>query len=221
MKSSIVIAIAAKIDIGIGISVDAYMLSDGTLRYGQEYIGLLLGYSKGYISQLGKKSVKKLQALYRRGFTGDVIHVKVSRPRGGSTRASTLSFDDFCILIEFEALEVKNPKAAPLLTSSFREIVVERTCVAFGLPELTPEEKQQLFSNNYNSYLDRIQDEEDLWIPGDTWERPDLCDWEDYRELANVSELDRLAEFYANCDFDESEISSSAFTRIMRDNGRT
>lgn len=205
MKNPIVIAIAAKIDIGIGISVDAYMLPDGTLRYGQDYISLLLGYGEGYISQLGKKSVKKLKALKERGFTADVIPVRVTRLKGGVTRPCTLSFDDFCILVEYEAREVKNSKAIALLTASFREIVAERTRAAFGLPELTLEEKQFFFRNAYDTYLDQLQDEEDLWIPADTWERPDLCDWEDYRELANVSELDRLAEFYANCDFDKAK----------------
>lgn len=192
-------AVAAKIDIGIGISVDAYMLSNATIRYGQDYISLLLGYSEGYVSQLGKKSVNKLKALKARGFTADVIAVSVSRMKGGATRPKTLSFNDFCIFVEYEAgAEVRNPKAIALLTSSFRELVIERTRLAFGLPGLSLEEKQAVFKETYDTYLDRVQDEEDLFLPGDTLERPDLCQWEDYLELANK---DELVEFYANYDF--------------------
>lgn len=43
----------------------------------------------------------KLKALQNKGFTGGTVLVKVPRSSGGVTRAKTLSFDDFSILVEY------------------------------------------------------------------------------------------------------------------------
>jgi hypothetical protein len=64
-----------------------------------------------------------IQSLYSRGFTGYQRPLIVSRPTGGATYPETYSFDDFCIVIEYEAEVGHNPKAIALLTASFRELI--------------------------------------------------------------------------------------------------
>jgi hypothetical protein len=49
-----------------------------------------LGYARNYISQLSKKSVKKLKALHDKGFTGEQIQLKVVRPTGGKLKCAVV-----------------------------------------------------------------------------------------------------------------------------------
>lgn len=166
-------ATEATIHLGIGVSINGYMLPDGRVRYSLEYLSVLIGHAENYLSRLTKKSVKKWKALLDKGFTAYLIPAKASRPVGGATIANTLSFDDFCLLIELEA-ELRNPKVIALLTASFRELLRSRTQQAFGLPEDSLEHKQADFQAAYESYLQREEaladarsEAEDLWLPGD------------------------------------------------------
>lgn len=149
MSQSAVRAIPATVQIGLGLTVEGYLFPDGTFRYALEYVSLLLGYAENYLSQISKKSRKKLKALQGNGFTGYQIKAHVSRSTGGAAYPQTLSFDDFCILVEHEASEVKNPKAIALLTASFREVLRSRTQEAFGLPQDTVERKIAFFQLAY------------------------------------------------------------------------
>ena len=102
-------------------------MRDGTFRYGLSYISVLLGYAENYYRRLlnprrTKKPSKKLNTLKEKGFTAYQITVKALRETSGSSVAHTVSYDDFCILVEHEA-EIGNPKAFALLTASFRELL--------------------------------------------------------------------------------------------------
>lgn len=171
MSQSVVRAIPATVQIGLGLIVEGYLFPDGTFRYGLEYVSLLLGYAENYLSQISKKSKKKLKALQCNGFTGYQIRAHISRSTGGAAYPQTLSFNDFCILVEHEASEVKNPKAIALLTASFREVLRSRTQEAFGLPQDTVERKIAFFQLAYEErealLMEDREDIEDLELFGD------------------------------------------------------
>jgi hypothetical protein len=177
------IALEATIKLGAGVSVDGYYMADGTFRYGLAYVSVLLGYSRNYYwrllkRQVTKKPTKKLKALLNKGFTGYQILVRAPHEdKRGSSVAHTVSYEDFCILVESEA-EAGNPKALALLTASFRELLRSRTQVAFGLPEDTLAEKQLAFQFNYEHYLEDQADLEGLRLPGDDLYYPQYRDWE-------------------------------------------
>lgn len=176
-------AIEAAIKLGAGISIDGYLMGDGTFRYGLAYISGLLGYAENYYRRLlnpqrTKTTPKKLKALMNKGFTAYQIAIKASRVGvGGSLVAHTVSFNDFCLLVEHEA-EIGNPKALAILTASFRELLRGRTQAAFGLPEDTLEEKQLSFQFNYEHYLEDKAELDDLYLPGDELYYPQYRDWE-------------------------------------------
>lgn len=163
-------ALEAIIKIGGGLSMDCYMVS-GKFRYGLSQASELLGYESRHYSQVVRGRSNKLKALQCKGFTGDIVLVKVPRSTGGITRAKTLSFDDFSILIEYEAIEAKNPKAIALLTSAFREVLRGRTLEAFGLPEESLETKQADFSASFYEreayYIENREDVDNQVMLGD------------------------------------------------------
>ena len=172
-------ALEAVIKIGGGLSMDCYMVF-GEFRYGLSQASELLGYESRYYSQVVRGRSNKLKALQNKGFTGGTVLVKVPRSSGGVTRAKTLSFDDFSILVEYEAIEVKNPKAIALLTSAFREVLRGRTQAAFGLSEDDLETKQTAFWESF-------QEREAIWAEN----REDV----DGLRLAGDEDLD-LADYY-------------------------
>lgn len=179
---SIQSAVRATIKLGAGVSIDGYMMNDGRFRYGLAYTSLLLGYADNYYRRLflqrTKKPSKKLKALQDKGFTAYQIDVRVPREEGrGSSVARTVSFDDFCLLVEYEA-EIGNLAALALLTSSFRELLKGRTQVAFGIEEDSLEQRQADFQAHYDAYLSDREDLENLWLPGDEMYYPTYRDWE-------------------------------------------
>lgn len=182
MNQLVVRAIPATVQIGLGLAVEGYLFPDGTFRYGLEYLSLLLGYAENYLSQISKKSKKKLSALQGIGFTGYQIKAHVSRLTGGASYPQTLSFDDFCILVEYEATGVGNPKAIALLTASFREILRSRTKEAFGIPQDSFEKKIAFFQLAYEDrealLVEDREDTVDLELFGDQ----ELADTESWWE---------------------------------------
>lgn len=180
------IALEATIKLGAGVSVDGYYMADGTFRYGLAYVSVLLGHARNYYRRLLQKrgtktQSKKLEALLRKGFTGDQIPVRAPHEdKGGASVAHTVSYEDFCILVEHEA-ETGSAKALALLTASFRELLRSRTQVAFGLPEDSLEQKQLEFQFNYQHYLEDRAELDDLKLPGDEVHHPE------FDELLGVS----------------------------------
>ena len=207
-SEQVVNALEADIKLGAGIAITGYMLPDATFRYGLEYVSVLLGYAENYVSRLTKKDEpekrisqvtksnrKKLKALQDKGFTGYQISVRVSRATGGSTKAKTLSFDDFAVFVEYEAVEVKNPRAIALLTTAFRELLRGRTQAAFGLPEDDLETKQAAFWESFQEreaiWAENREDVEGLRLAGD--EDLDLADY--YPEIAKWENQMLLARY--------------------------
>lgn len=164
-------AVEATIHLGAGVSISGYMMPDSKFRYGLAYVSILLGYNRNYFPRAIKNKTNKLKALQGKGFTCDQIDVKASRGTGKPTQTKTISFDDFCILVEHEATEFKNPKAIALLTASFREMLRSRSLVAFGLKDDSTERKQIQFSKAFwereRILVENRQEVEELILPGD------------------------------------------------------
>ena len=176
-------ATQATVQLGSNVSVDAYRMPDGSFRYGLAYASVLLGYARNYyrrllISQGTKTPRKKMEALRSIGFTGDQISIKTARKdKGGSSVAHTVSYDDFCLIMEYEA-STGNPKEIALLAASFREVLRSRTQAAFGLPEDSLEEKQKAFQEAYEEcFTQNRADLEALSLPGDELYYPQHQDW--------------------------------------------
>lgn len=167
MDTTKVCAFAATIHVGLSTAIEGYVLRDGTFRYSPAYVSRLLGYAKNYVSQVSKSSKKKLEALQSRGFTGEQIALKVPRSSGGASYPKSISFDDFCILVEYEAVEVKNPKAIALLTASFREVLRGRTQEAFKLAADSFEQRVVRFEMDYQQYLEDVEEVQELELYGD------------------------------------------------------
>lgn len=186
LDSKAVVGVEQIIKLGAGVSIDGYMVRtpDGwSFRYGLNYISTLMGYSRAYYLRVTKNGGNTLEALQYKGYTGDIVSIKVYRDgKRGSSLVKTVSFDDLCLIIELEA-EKGNPKAIALLTASFRELLRSRTQNAFGLDEDTLEQKQLNFQFNYQDYLEDRAELEDLKLPGDEenhlvfWGWRDISPW--------------------------------------------
>lgn len=161
---TVVKACNATVHIGLSTAIEGYLMPNGTFRYGLTYVSSLLGYANNWLSRLLKTDSNKLKALQCNGFQGYIIEASVQRiDRRGSPTTKTLSFDDFCVLVEFEAVEEKNPKAIALLTASFREILRSRTQEAFGLPQDPLEKRIAFFQLSFEERETILaEDREDL-----------------------------------------------------------
>jgi hypothetical protein len=168
-------ALEAEVTLGVGLSVSAFLILGREFRYGASYVSELLGHAENYFRQSlsGRieKPSKKLRAMKAKGFTAYKIKVKAPRKEGGITVADTIGYDDFSIWVEYEAVVEKNPKAIALLTSSFREILLDRTQRAFNLPELPQEQKIERFGLSFEERValweSDLSDLEQLYLPGD------------------------------------------------------
>jgi hypothetical protein len=174
-QSNPISALEADVTLGIGLSVSAFLIPGREFRYGASYVSELLGHAENYFRQSLSRRIKtpskKLKALKSKGFTAYKIRVKAPRKEGGVTITDTIGYDDFSIWVEYEAVVEKNPKAIALLTSSFREVLFDRTQKAFNLPDLSEEEKIERFGLSFSEREalweeDRV-DLESLLLPGD------------------------------------------------------
>jgi hypothetical protein len=174
-KQDRVPAYESTVVLGTGLAISGFFVPGREYRYGAAHVSILLGHGKNYfnrfLSRGTKTPAKALEELRKRGFTGYVIPVKAPRLQGGATLADTIGVDDFSIWVEYEACVRENPKAIALLTSSFREILLDRTQKAFNLPELSQEEKVEQFGLSF-SERESLWDEDQadlnaLLLPGD------------------------------------------------------
>ena len=208
-------ALEATIRLGAGVSIDGYMLPSGEFRYALEHISLLMGRAANYYARLlspqnlhlTKKKPKRLETLLSKGFTAYKIPVQTFREDSrGSSVAYTISFDDLCLVVELEAQEC-NPKAIALLTASFRELLRNRTCEAFGITQDHTDKKLEDFQESYEDYLVRADilaedrhDIEALALPGDEVDGYELITSDDLV-------VDWIAYFYP--DFFDPTVASN------------
>lgn len=197
-------AVPAIVYIGLSTAIEGYLTSEGTFCYGSTYISELLGYASNYLSKLLKpleenpkvteKPSKKLKALQEKGFQGYQKSYSVRRTdRRGSPIAKTISFDDFCLLVEYEA-KTENSKAIALLATSFRELLNSRTQEAFGIETDSYERRlatfQELLEKREAELAEDREDVERLKIYGDEELIPEAIWWQS------------LADAYSDCELE-------------------
>ena len=167
------IAFESLLYLGNGIAISCYCYANkGTVRFGLEPTSELLGYALNYFSRLTKGRSKKLKELQDKGFTAYIKPLRVARKdKSGASQASTLSFDDFCTIIEYEAIKVENPKAIALMSAAFREVLLSRVQEALGIEQDPIELRRQAFQEIYDERASIWEEEqaevEALMLPGD------------------------------------------------------
>jgi len=132
-----------------GLSVDGYRMPNGEFRVGLEGASLVVGYADNWLSRLTKKDGRTLKALQGFGFTAYQLEVTVGREDvSGSSKAKTISLDDFNLLILYAAS--KGKKAALALQLSLTKLALNDFFRdAFGDRPLSIDEKRQLFYETY------------------------------------------------------------------------
>ncbi|MBD2087882.1 hypothetical protein [Coleofasciculus sp. FACHB-542] len=81
--------------------------SSGEKRIGVENTGVALGYSERFFHQRTKRRSKTLKALWKKGFSGEQIWVKIIRlgeDKREASLARTVSLRDFVKLVTYEAI---------------------------------------------------------------------------------------------------------------------
>jgi hypothetical protein len=144
-----------------GLEVDGYQTPDGEYRVGITGAAKVLGYGKQWIVQFLTRGGYTLESLQGMGFTGSQITGTVAeRGEGvrGASQVSTMSLQDFTILIFYAASQKK--KAAIALQLALTEMSLgDFFRDAFGERPLTMDEKRQNFYLTYGRTINWLQED--------------------------------------------------------------
>ena len=151
----------ANVTFARGLSVDGYMMPDGEFRVGMAGASAILGFANNWLSRTTTRDGKALKALRSLGYRGYIIEGKVKNDRGATT-ASTISLDDFALLILYAATQAKS-EAVALQIAITKMSLNDFFRDAFGRRPLTIEEKRQLFYRNYAATLDWLEEDRADW----------------------------------------------------------
>ena len=158
MTKNIIRLERAIVKFGGSLSVDGYRTPDGEFRVGMTGAGLLLGFTKAWLGRAIERQGDTLRTLNEYGFSGDFVKGKVDG-RTGLQNVSTISLDDFALLILYAAS--KGKKEAIALQLAFTKMSLNDFFrEAFGEPQLTMKEEHKLFYKDYGKTIDWL--EEDL-----------------------------------------------------------
>ena len=132
-----------------GLTVEGYRMPDGEFRIGLAGAGLMIGYQKNWLGRiLSKQTGNVLKTLQGMGFSGVIIETGNVLDEGSTTRARTISLDDFnrCIIY---GVQQKKPAAIALSQAFTKLALIDFFREAFGEHPLSIEEKRQLFYETY------------------------------------------------------------------------
>jgi hypothetical protein len=93
------------------LKVDGYQTPSGEYRVGTTGASTVVGFSKQWLSQVHSRNSSTLKALQEWGFTGSQIEGTVAERDGksGASKVSTISLDDFALLILYQKNGFKTP----------------------------------------------------------------------------------------------------------------
>jgi hypothetical protein len=154
-----------------GLSIDGYMMPDGSFRVSMSGASVLLGFSKEWLGRAisrGGNSVKALQGL---GFSGQIEKVATQSIRGGGSEAQTISLKDFQRILLY-GVQSGKPQAIALQMALSDMALGDFFRDAFGLRPLSIDEKRVKFYQSFAATLTR-QD----WLD---WDRGDVQVIEDH-----------------------------------------
>lgn len=156
----------AKVEFFEGLSVDGYLMPDGSYRFSLSGASQVLGYPANWLSRSMGRGGTLLKALQGEGFGGEVIETGTLAK---GTPAKTISLDDFVLLVPYAANQGK--KAAWALQKALVRMSLMDFCRdAFGENPLSIAEKRRQF---YESYAKSISPEG--WLYMDRAEILDLA----------------------------------------------
>ncbi|RUT05071.1 hypothetical protein DSM106972_038920 [Dulcicalothrix desertica PCC 7102] len=151
-------ALQGFVQFGNNITIDAFLLSSGEIRYSKTGAARLLRKESTWINGLESKTPELLKLLLDKGYTGWSQRVSVKREgKRGTTIAETISGDDLDILVAVEA-ERGNKKAAALLVSGWRQYRIDQSRRAFRLSEREQSERLNDFEQWHDAYLANQED---------------------------------------------------------------
>lgn len=155
-------AVKSIVQFGNAITIDAFLLSSGEIRYSKTGAARLIRRTSNWINEFESKTPELLKALIGKGYTDSSLKVSVKREgKRGATIAETISGDDLDILIAVEAKR-GNKKAAALLVSGWRQYRIDQSRTAFGLKERTQSEKLYDFDAWHDAFLANQEDWETI-----------------------------------------------------------
>lgn len=163
----------AKVNFTSSIAVDGYRMPNGEFRVSLAGASVVLGFEKNWISRVTSRGGKTLKALQGMGFTGYQLEGKIDREPShirGASNVSTISLDDFKILIIYAAQQDK-PEAIALNAALIKTALTDFFKGAFGETPLTIDQKREMMSTSYaqtlNWILEDRRDIESLSLVGD------------------------------------------------------
>lgn len=161
----------AKVSLTHNLSVDGYKLPNGDYRVSITGASETLGFNKNWLSRVTATEGKPLKVLQSMGFTGYRIDGRISRSdKSGASSVSTISLNDFKILIVYAAQQDK-PEAIALNAALIQTALTDFFKDAFGEAPLTIDQKREMMSTSYaqtlNWILEDRRDIESLSLVGD------------------------------------------------------
>lgn len=153
-------AIPSQVQLAEELYVDGYLLPSGEIRIGVQSASLVAGFKDRYLKNI-VASPNQYNILKSYGYTGDTLSLSVSYGSLGTTRAETISLDDFHKVIVYGALKGRKESIAIMaatsligLTNYFRS--------HFDQKALSKESAKDLMFKEYARVIDwRLEDKLD------------------------------------------------------------
>jgi hypothetical protein len=122
----------------------------------------ILGFAPNWLSQIINRRAKALKTLQGLGFTASRFEGSVLNARGATT-ASTISLDDFALLIIYATIQKKKEAIAlqACLTKMSLNDFFRHT---FGYRPLSIEEKRRIFYQDYAARLNWLEEDTNDWF---------------------------------------------------------
>lgn len=150
-----------------GLSIDGYMMPNGSFRVSISGASILMGFAPNWLGRLMSRGGTNLKALKGLGFSGQTEETGTFAGKP----AQTISLKDFQRLLLF-GVQAGKPQAIALQMALSDMALGDFFRDAFGLRALSIEEKRAKFYQAFAATLTR-QD----WLD---WDRGDVEDLEDH-----------------------------------------
>ena len=150
----------ATVQFCLGVEVDGYQTPSGEYRFGVNSVSKVLGYAENWLYRLTSRGGRTLKALQGEGFTAYQLEGMIADGKPGASTVSTISLDDFTVLIRYAVAKGKPEAIAfndALVKSSLRDFCRD----AFGERPLTSDEKRQLFYSDQAKALNWAKEDAD------------------------------------------------------------
>lgn len=149
-----------------GLSIDGYMMPDGSFRVSLTGASTLLGFQKNWLGRILAKSGNPVKALQGMGFSGQAQKTVTRSIRGGGDSAQTISLRDLNALVLYAATKGK-PQAIALQMALTDMAMTDFFRDAFGMRTLSIEEKRAAF---YRAFAATLTHQD--WME---WDREDVA----------------------------------------------